>query len=101
MYLPKLTGNDLSCIITVMHMHSSDLYNRIADARPTVIRLGDAKLHLMLQNCVRYWAQLDGEFVNCRRRNRLTPKYTEIAQKLDEALVVLEQQLVFGSLLKM
>jgi len=84
-----------------MQSHSPELYNRIADARPIVVRLGDAKLHLMLQNCVGYWAKLDGEFVECRRRNRLTPKYTEIAQRLDEALVVLEQHLTFGTLLKM
>ena len=84
-----------------MQSHSPELYNRIADARPIVVRLGDAKLHLMLQNCVGYWAKLDGEFVECRRRNRLTPKYTEIAQNLDESLVVLEQHLTFGSLLKM
>ena len=58
-------------------------------------------MHLMFQNCVAGWAKLDGEFVECRRRGRLTQKYTELAQKLDEALVVLEQHLVFGSLLKM
>jgi hypothetical protein len=82
-------------------LHSPDLYNRIAYARPSVQKLSDAKLNLMFQNCVGYWAKLDGEFVECRRRQRLTQKYTEIAQKLDEALVVLEQHLVFGTLLKM
>ena len=47
------------------------------------------------------WAQLDGEFVECRRRNRYTAKYEELARQLDEALVVLEQHLTFGTLLKM
>jgi hypothetical protein len=84
-----------------MQTHSPELYNRIADARPTVVRLGDAKLNLMFQNCVAYWARLDGEFVECRRRKRVTQKYTEIARQLDEALVVLEQHLTFGTLLKM
>jgi len=84
-----------------MQSHSPALYNRIADARPMVIRLRDANLHLMFQNCVEYWARLDGEFVECRRRKRVTQKYTEIAQQLDEALVVLEQHLTFGALLKM
>jgi len=96
-----LTGNDLSSIITVMQIHSPMLYNRISDARPIVRRLGDANLHKLYANCVQIWARLDGELVECRRRNRLTPKYTEIAQKLDESLVVLEQHLTFGSLLKM
>ena len=84
-----------------MQTHSPKLYNRIADARPTIMKLGDNKLHLMLQNCVGIWAKLDAEFVNCRRRSKLTPKYEELARQLDEALVVLEQHLVFGTLLKM
>lgn len=101
MYLPKLTGNDLSCIITVMQIHSPMLYNRISDARPIVRRLGDANLYKLYANCVQIWAQLDGELVQCRRRGRVTQKYTELATKLDETLVVLEQQLTFGTLLKM
>jgi len=84
-----------------MQSHSPALYNRIADARPIVVRLGDAKLNLMFQNCVAYWAKLDGEFVECRRRNRYTVRYEELARQLDEALVVLEQHLTFGTLLKM
>jgi len=100
-YLANLTGIDLSVIIKIMQSHSPTLYNRISDARPIVQNLGDAKLHLMFQNCVGLWAKLDGEFVECRRRNRFTAKYEELARQLDEALVVLEQHLVFGTLLKM
>jgi len=100
-YLPNLTGNDLSSIITVMQSHSPNLYNRIADARPIVVRLGDANLQDLYQNCVRMWSRLDGEFVECRRRNRYTVRYEELACQLDEALVVLEQHLTFGTLLKM
>ena len=84
-----------------MQTHSPELYNRISDARPRIMRLGDAKLHLMFQNCVGYWERLDGEFVECRRLKRVTLKYTEIAQILDQALVVLEQHLVLGTLIKM
>ena len=84
-----------------MQSHSPTLYNRISDARPIVQKLGDATLHDLYQNCVKMWARLDGEFVECRRRNRLTSKYEELAGQLDEALVVLEQHLVFGTLLKM
>jgi hypothetical protein len=84
-----------------MQSHSPELYNRISDARAQVKRLGDAKLNLMYQNCVAAWARLDAEFVECRRRNRLTPKYTTLAEKLDQDLVVLEQHLTFGALLKL
>ena len=84
-----------------MQLHSPMLYNRISDARPIVQRLGDANLYKLYANCVQIWAQLDGELVQCRRRGRVTQKYTEIAQQLDETLVVLEQQLTFGTLLKM
>lgn len=101
MYLANLTCIDLSVIIKIMQSHSPNLYNRIADARPIVVKLGDAKLHLMFQNCVGYWAKLDGEFVECRRRNKFTAKYEELARQLDEALIVLEQHLTFGTLLKM
>jgi hypothetical protein len=55
----------------------------------------------MWANCARLWNNLDGEFVQCRRHQKVTPKYTEIAENLDKSLVVLEQQLTFGSLLKM
>jgi hypothetical protein len=55
----------------------------------------------MWDNCARLWNNLDGEFVQCRRYQKVTPKYTEIAENLDKSLVVLEQQLTFGSLLKM
>ena len=101
MYLANLTRIDLSVIIKIMQSHSPKLYNRISDARPVVQKLGDANLHDLYQNCVKMWAQLDGEFVECRRRNRFTAKYEEIARQLDEALVVLEQHLTFGTLLKM
>ena len=101
MYLANLTRIDLSVIIKIMQSHSPNLYNRIADARPIVARLGDSNLQDLYQNCVKMWAQLDGEFVECRRRNRYTAKYEELARQLDEALVVLEQHLTFGTLLKM
>ena len=101
MYLPKLTSNDLSSIITVMQIHSPMLYNRISDARPIVRRLNDANLHKLYANCVGIWARLDTEFVECRRRGRVTQNYTELETQLDQTLVVLEQQLTFGTLLKM
>jgi len=79
--------------------HSPELHQRLTDANPVVQRLGNTQLHLMYQNCVGLWARLDSEFVECRRKRKFTAKYEELAKKLEEALVVLEQQLILGSLL--
>jgi len=95
-----LTQNDFYSTITVMH-HSQELYNRLEDARRVTFRLRDNNLTKMWANCARLWNELDNEFVQCRRYQKVTPKYTEIAENLDKSLVVLEQQLTFGSLLKM
>mgnify|MGYP003345278396 CR=1 FL=1 len=100
MYLAKLTTNDLSCIIKNMHSHNNDLWRRIDEARATVIKLKNNDLRLMFANCMKCWQEMDRELVECRRRRRITPKYTELSEKLDQALVVLEQHLVFGTLLK-
>ena len=82
-------------------MHNEELHRRLEEARRVVFRLHDSDLRRMWDNCARLWNNLDGEFVQCRRYQKVTPKYTEIAENLDKSLVVLEQQLVFGSLLKM
>jgi len=95
-----LTLNDFDSIITVMH-HSPELFARLDAAQRVVFKLHDNNLVKMWANCARLWNELDIEFVQCRRRQRLTAKYAEIAEKLDTALVVLEQHLTFGTLLKM
>ena len=82
-------------------MHNEELYRRLEEAHRVAFRLHDNNLVKMWCNCARLWNDLDGEFVQCRRYQKVTPKYTEIAKNLDKSLVVLEQQLTFGSLLKM
>jgi hypothetical protein len=82
-------------------MHNEELHRRLEESRRVAFRLHDNNLVKMWGNCARLWNDLDGEFVQCRRYQKITPKYTEIAENLDKSLVVLEQQLIFGSLLKM
>jgi hypothetical protein len=94
-----LTSLMFCSIINVMH--NEELHRRIEEARRVAFRLHDSNLIKMWANCARLWDNLDGEFVQCRRYQKVTPKYTEIAENLDKSLVVLEQHLVFGSLLKM
>jgi hypothetical protein len=94
-----LTGFKFYSIITVMH--NEELFARLEEARRVAFRLHDTDLLKMWANCARLWNELDNEFVQCRRYQKITPKYTEIAENLDKSLVVLEQHVVFGSLLKM
>jgi hypothetical protein len=82
-------------------MHNEELHLRLEEARRVVFRLQDNNLTKMWANCARLWNKLDNEFVQCRRYQKITPKYTEIAENLDKDLVVLEQHLIFGSLLKL
>jgi hypothetical protein len=94
-----LTSLMFCSIINVMH--NQELHRRLEDARSVAFKLQDNNLVKMWGNCAQLWNKLDNEFVQCRRYQKITPKYTEIAENLDKSLVVLEQQLTFGSLLKM
>jgi hypothetical protein len=93
-----LTHNDFYSIITLMH--SQELYTRLEAVRYAIAKLQDMQVSQIYKNCRILWDDLDAEYVQCRKYQKVTLKYTEIAEKLDTALVVLEQQLIFGTLLK-
>jgi hypothetical protein len=80
--------------------HIGNLKERLEICRPIIPELGEAKLYKIYRNCYKLWDKLDNELIECRRMGRITTKYTEISSELDQAIVVLEQHLVFGSLLK-
>jgi hypothetical protein len=44
------------------------------------------------------WVQLDTEFIECRRLNKVTPKYTELAQNLDDCITVFNQYSIIAVL---
>ena len=45
------------------------------------------------------WVEMDKEMVECRRRNRVTPKYTELQAKFNECINNFEQWTTFAKLL--
>lgn len=44
------------------------------------------------------WNELDYELINCRKQNKVTPKYTEIEADILERLELIEQYITFGLL---
>lgn len=50
-------------------------------------------------NCRTIWIELDKEMVECRRRKRLTQKYTELESKFNECVYNFEQWTTFAKLL--
>lgn len=55
-------------------------------------------LMVMYRHCVALNNQLSSESVNCRRLHKITPKYLDIAQTLQEAIKNLDNYLVYGIL---
>jgi hypothetical protein len=45
------------------------------------------------------YTELDKEYVICRRRNKPTPKYEELAKELDALILALEKRISWASLL--
>ena len=58
-----------------------------------------SKMFKFYRNVTRAWTQLDGEFVECRRTGRVTPKYTYLECKLNECVTVFEQWAVMAALM--
>lgn len=50
-------------------------------------------------NCRRIWAEMDNEFVVCRRHNRLTLKYTELEVKFRECVGEFDQWITMAALI--
>jgi hypothetical protein len=44
------------------------------------------------------WNQLDIELINCKRLNKVTPKYTELEAELNQCLLTLEGYITWGHL---
>lgn len=57
-----------------------------------------SKMWRFYRNVSAAWVQLDTEFIDCRRLNRVTPKYTELAQKLNECITVFNQYSIIAVL---
>ena len=58
-----------------------------------------SQLMKMYWNCKKVLDEISKESVECRRLQRITPKYTELEQKFDQYVNELEQWATFAKLL--
>lgn len=70
--------------------------NIVAMKNPSIRR----DLMIMYKHCQDISGQLSSESVNCRRLHKVTPKYLEIAKKLEESVQNLDDYIVYGILSK-
>jgi uncharacterized coiled-coil DUF342 family protein len=56
-------------------------------------------LHKFYKNCREIYTKMDKEMVHCRRRNKLTQKYTELEVEFTEAVNTFEQWAVMAALM--
>lgn len=56
-------------------------------------------LHRLYANCKNLWVEMDKEFVECRRKGRLTLKYTELEAKFADCIHNFEQWQLMAKLL--
>jgi hypothetical protein len=61
---------------------------------------GKARIELLrfLTNVRRCWADMDNEMVECRRRQRVTHKYTELQTEFDDRVKHFEQWIIMAKL---
>lgn len=58
-----------------------------------------SKMWKFYRNVSKAWVLLDQEFVECRRVRRITPKYHDLQQNLNECIKVFEQWCVMAALM--
>ena len=56
-------------------------------------------LYKFYRNCREIYTEMDKEMVNCRRRDKLTQKYTELQAQFTEAINTFEQWAVMAALM--
>jgi hypothetical protein len=68
----------------------------VLDTVPTAARI---ELVRFLTNIRKCWADMDNEMVECRRRQRVTHKYTELQTEFDGRVQHFEQWIVMAKLM--
>ena len=58
-----------------------------------------SELFKLWKNCVNIRTEMDKEMVQCRRYQRVTPKYTELEAQLNEAIQNFEHWVTYARLL--
>jgi hypothetical protein len=85
--------------ITAQH---SDNHSKLSVCFDQLNGLGTmprSKMCKIYDNIRQIWSAMDSEFVECRRRQRLTLKYTELQTKYLDSIKVFEQWTIMATLI--
>ena len=103
MYLPNLTPNGFSSIITVMQEKHQVLHTKLDECLTAMQNVQDIRskstMFKFYKNCRITWIFLDQEFVECRRQKRVTLKYTELEREFLEHVHNFHQWHVMATLM--
>lgn len=98
-----LTANDFSSIIIVMQDQHKAHSDRLEELLKSFTPANDIRVRSTLfkfyKNCREIYTKMDQEMVNCRRRGRVTQKYTELEAKFVDAVNTFEQWTVMAALM--
>ena len=80
-----------------------DYEAKLAELRESINSTADirarSELYALYRNCRITWEEMSKEMVECRRRKKLTQKYTELETQLNERIDNFEQWITFAKLL--
>jgi hypothetical protein len=79
--------------------HIARLEQLLASVAQTKDLRARSTLHKFYKNCREIYTEMDKEMVHCRRRDKLTQKYTEIEARFTEAVNTFEQWTVMAALM--
>jgi hypothetical protein len=79
--------------------HIAQLEKLLASVSHTKDIRARSNLFKFYKNCREIYTEMDKEMVNCRRRNKLTQKYTELQARFVEATTTFEQWTVMAALM--
>lgn len=86
-------------------MEQEDILKRIETLHTNICYTKNGKLRLdlkrMYTNCTNLLTELSKEAVECRRKGKITPKYSDLLEQLELVVTNLEKYMVFAGLMDM
>jgi hypothetical protein len=79
--------------------HIARLEQLLASVAHTKDIRARSTLYKFYRTCREIYTEMDKEMVQCRRRNKLTQKYTELQAQFAEAIATFEQWTVMAALM--
>lgn len=96
--MAQLTRNSKDCIITAMQEYAVKIEELFKIVQSTADMRAKSQLYKFYINCRYAQVALDRESVECRRLKRVTPKYTELENKLKDCIHTFDQWVVMAAL---